>query len=331
MLHVAPLALLSLLPLPEDERVHLKDGKVLVGQVTDRKPTVIEIVVDGKKRKVARALIDRITDAAGNIRWVDAYEVSTRHYVIKTNVAKERAETLGRRLELFYAWFEATFSKDWSFHDNKRLRVECARTRQEYETEFRAHALSARMPQAFYSVGTGALYLADEALPGHDHPEQTLFHEAGHQIMILAANLDSTPQSPRYWVHEALPCTFEGLREEGGKLVQGLVHGRIRNLKIRMARGEGLRPLDELDKLTQVQMGADEYDQAYSLAWYFLTAEGGKYRKPFLRYVQDIAFTRVRPETFEKYFGRKIQDFDAEWRRFVSGLEPDPPSNAAGR
>lgn len=331
MLHVASLALLFLLPLPEDERVHLKDGKVLVGQVTDRKPTVIEIVVDGKKRKVARALIDRITDAAGNIHWVDAYEVSTRHYVIKTNVPKERAEVLGRRLELFYAWFQTTFAKDWSLHDNKRLRVECARTRQEYLTQFRKFSISEQMPAAFYAVHFETLYLADEPLPGQDHPEQTLFHEAGHQMMMLAANLGAEPRLPRYWVHEAVPCTLEGLREVDGKLVQGLVAGRIRNIKARLANGEPLLPLAELDMLTQLQMGAKEYDQAYSLAWYFLTAEGGKFRKPFLRYVQDIAFTRVRPETFEKLFGRKIQDFEADWLRFVKALDTGPAEDGEKR
>ena len=119
-----------------------------------------------------------------------------------------------------------------------------------------------------------------------------------------------------------MACTFEGLHVENGKLVQGLSDQRIRNLHIRMAEGSALRTLSVLDTLDKSKYLAPEYDQGYALALFFLTSNGGKWKKPFLDYYQDIAFTRVRDNTFEKLFGRKIDTFEKEWREFVLALKP---------
>jgi phosphopantetheine adenylyltransferase len=107
----------------DDSIVHLKNGKSIVCEVSERKGDAIEILVEGKKRRIPRAQIDRITDQEGNIRWIDALVTSTAHYEIHSNVPRERAKELGRKLEMLYAWFFQTYGKDWRLHDVKRLTV----------------------------------------------------------------------------------------------------------------------------------------------------------------------------------------------------------------
>jgi hypothetical protein len=179
-------------------------------------------------------------------------------------------------------------------------------------------------PMAFYSTGDEALCLCDQPLPG-GRSEETLFHEAGHQLLNLAANFVSSPRDPHYWVTEAIPCTFEGLVEQDGKLVDGVDLNRLANLRARLPSGQAIHKLSALDAMTQAEYQVHEYDQGYTLAWFFLKAEGGKYRRPFLRFVEDVSFSRVRPETFKKQLGREIDEFDAEWRAFVQSLPLSTP------
>lgn len=321
MLHSACLLAILVTAGPGEDQIHLKDGKVVAGTVTARLKDAVEIEVDGKKRRIQRGLIDRITDAAGHIRWVDAQTAKSAHYELVSNLPRPRAQELLRQLELFYAWFHGAFAKDWRLHDLERLRVQCARTRAEYIEHLAKGSTIQPPPQAFFSTGDETLCLCDEPLPGHARAEQTLFHEAGHQLLTLAANFPPGTQDPHYWVFEALPCTFEGLVEKGGKLVQLVEKGRSANMKARLKAGKPMKSLAELDAMTQQGFGVAEYDQGYTLAWFLLTAEGGKHRKGFLAFVQDVAFTRVRPDTFQKLLGRPIDAFEPAWREFVLGLE----------
>lgn len=323
MLATTLLAAVLVFTAGDDSIVHLKDGKSVTGQVTERKGDAIDLLVDGKKRRIPRSQIDRITDTEGNVRWVDALVTSTAHYEIQSNLPRERAKELGRKLEMLYAWFFQTYEKDWRLHDVKRLKVRCTRTKREYEEHLATLTPIRPAPMAFYSTGDEALCMCDQPIPG-GRSEETLFHEAGHQLLGLTANFAASPQDPHYWVTEAIPCTFEGLVEKDGKLVDQVMLARLANVRARMARGPGIHELAKLDAMTQKDYRADEYDQGFTLAWFFLKAEGGKYRKPFLRFVEDVSFTRVRPETFKKHLGRELDEFEAEWRAFVQGLPLGP-------
>lgn len=319
---------LCMLLAPEDDRVYLKDGKVIACKVTDRAKDTIEIEVDGKKRRIQRALVDKIAGPDGHVRWIDATTTSSKHYKLTSNLPKERSQELLRQLELFYAWFFAYFAKDWRLHDQERLQVSCARTREEYVKHLTAPG--GNPPQAYYSSGSETLFLCDEPLPGQARAEQTLFHEAGHQILTLTANFPSATKDAHFWVFEALPCVFEGLVEKGGKLVLALNQSRTSNMKIRFEKGMAIRPLQDMDAMMQAGFGASEYDQAYTFAWFLLNADGGKYRKGFLSFVQDVAFTRVRPDTFEKMVGKPIGEYEGAWRTFVRGLDTGEAGKAKG-
>jgi hypothetical protein len=194
--------------------------------------------------------------------------------------------------------------------------VRCTRTRAEYEQHFGRLSSLHPPPMAFYSAGAEELYMYAEPVAA-GRAEETLFHEAGHQLLHLAANFMAEPGEPYYWVTEALPCTFEGLVERDGKLVAEVNRLRFANVRARLAAGRPLPRPSTLDAMTQAQYQADEYDQGCTLAWFLLTANGGRHRKGFLRFVADVELTRVRPETFQKQVGRAIDEFETEWRAFV--------------
>ena len=314
-----------LVPPPDDDSVvRLKDGKSIRCQVTQRKNDAIEVLAEGKKRRIPRAQLDCITDLEGHIRWQDRLVVSTAHYEIHANVPRERAQELGRKLELLYAWFFATFEKDWKLHHVKRLQVRCARTRAEYEQHLANLVPTRPAPLAFYTNGEEGLCMCDQPIPG-GRSETVLFHEAGHQLLHMTANFLSAGDEPHYWVTEAIPCTFEGLVERDGKLVEEVNKNRFANLRARLQAGNGVHKLAALDAQTRGSFRVEEYDQACTLAWFLLKAEGGKYRKGFLKFVEDVQFSRVRPETFQKQVGRTLEELEAEWRAFVQSVPLGAP------
>jgi len=324
---LACLAALALLVADED-KIWLKDGKVVAGTIVDRKNAYVEITVDGRKQRVTREKIAKITDANDHVRWIDACETRTAHYTIQSNSEKASIDGLTRKVELFYAWFFANYNADLKLHAMKHLAISFIDHRDEYLTVAKVVQSGGVTPPGFYSQGSEMLFVCREPVGGSEDPDCVLFHEAGHQILHLCANLGGGDE--HHWVNEAMACTFEGLKLDGDKAVMGLSDQRIRNLQLRIAHGEALHPLDVLDKLRKEQYHAPEYDQGYALALFFLTGNGGKWKKPFLAYFQDIALTRVRENTFERLFGRKIESFDAEWRDFVVALAVAPQQPGAG-
>jgi hypothetical protein len=166
--------------------------------------------------------------------------------------------------------------------------------------------------------------MCDQPLAG-GRSETVLFHEAGHQLLHMTANFLAAPGEPHYWVTEAIPCTFEGLVERDGKLVEEVNKNRFANLRARLQAGQSVHALAALDGLTQASFKVEEYDQACTLAWFLLKADGGKLRKGFLAFVEDVQLSRARPDTFKKQVGRGLDELEAEWRAFVLGVPLGEP------
>lgn len=313
------------------DRVHLKHGKRVEGKIAKRHRLYIEIVVDGKRRKISRKLIDRITDDKNHIRWEDAYTYETAHYRIQSNADRQRAEAMAKRLELFNAWFFKNFRKVWKLHKVKRMGVKMFRTRDEFAAYHRALNRKGNSPGGFYFTGDETLYIPiEERRSRVDFAKNALFHEGGHQILHLAANLAGGKHGrPRHWINEGIPCYFEALSVVKGKLILGVNGNRFMRALLMAEQGK-LHPLEKFDQLTREQYHVDEYCQGYALAHFFMEAKQGAYREAFLEYARDVFFTRDRPDSFKKRMGKPIGEFEAEFMAWMKSMSEQARKDLAG-
>src|SRR5258708_22990867 len=83
--------------LADEDKIWFKDGKVVAGTIVDRKNAYVEITVDGKKQRITREKIAKITDANDHVRWIDACETKTAHYTILSNSEKASLDGLTRK------------------------------------------------------------------------------------------------------------------------------------------------------------------------------------------------------------------------------------------
>ncbi len=305
---------------PPPDRIVLKNGTTLAGRILERAKRYVLVEVGGRKRRVPRSKIARITDAEGHVRWADAIQFETKHYLVRTNVDEQRARALVGKLELFEGWFRREFARDWKLHEVRRMGVHLYRTRAEYERYAAgAGGLRRRLPLAFYAQGTGTLHTPEQNFSGENATLTALFHEAGHQLLHLEANFAGRPDLPHHWLTEGFAVLFEGLRIEDGKVRLGLARHRVLRAQDLLRRGK-FRPLKELDAMTSRGFGADEYVQAYTLVHFFMFGQGGKYRRALTAFARDVWFTRARPDSFRKRFKAPIETFEEPWRAYVREL-----------
>jgi tetratricopeptide (TPR) repeat protein len=93
---------------------------------------------------------------------------------------------------------------------------------------------------------------------------------------------------------------------------------------------EGELSLNHLCTLSGVrEYSVDYYPQGWSLIYYLLYAESGKYRPAFNGFFQMMTKGRFEGDgvgMFKKGFGRNPDDFKPEWQKYFETLEPKTPA-----
>jgi hypothetical protein len=85
-------------------------------------------------------------------------------------------------------------------------------------------------------------------------------------------------------------------------------------------------PLEDLVAMTMQDVQGDArisrlYSQAAGLAHFFMHAQGGRYRQPFVEYLSAIYAGRDQPATLVQLTGRRLDDLDREYREFMAAAD----------
>lgn len=269
--------------------------------------------------------------------WDEPGIARTDGYYVRSTIgfsALERAANALEQVSHFYRTFYGVRPKGRQFG---RTKVWLYRTREEFERLSPMSGLTAKKTvrgflQTTYGKGLPAfgLYSYDPLDDGMARGNlwETLFHEASHQYMALAAG-GGTPA----WLNEGMACYFEGAFLDRNNEVQvGLpAAGRLRYLTHVLGRNPLKRTLEAQDGLDAAQ---------YPVAWgivYFLheyqTEEGDwPYRDALRQAIELSGGRRSEPfGIFEKAVleprGLEFAALNRDWAGWITGLaerERDP-------
>lgn len=291
--------------------------------------------------------------------WNHAWEISTEHFKIITNVPLAEVIAFGKQLEdfheLFYSLLADVFGDTLPLARRFRDKgatgetitdehtVHYYATKHEYidalvplEGPDIARSLGIYRPpqQAKQKRGIAYFYRDDK---GDLQVTATLYHEVSHQL-LLESGLGAARQFERnngnHWVFEGMGTYFETLEvhKDGSIEVGGLVGRRIEEAVKRLAIQNEHIPLAQFVRYDQkALMNGDpflKYQEACALAVFFMQYDNERYREEFLDYVRDAARGRLRgpnAKSLEERVGESYKTLDDQFLRFlkhgVAGLK----------
>jgi tetratricopeptide (TPR) repeat protein len=249
------------------------------------------------------------------------------HFVVMTDMSKEKTELYGSRLEAAYRHYAETFKEHFA-EDPKRPkpRVAVFNTREAYLT-YGELTLSGRQEWTlgyFHPLFKELLLFEDVDI---DATLQTLYHEAFHHFMNLIA-----PRTP-FWFNEGIAEYMGGLKIEVSKRDAKVVEkARILDGRLKVLRGALPLALPFKDIMLQTPGQfysgpvSFKYAQAWSMVHFFY--ETPAHRPRIEAYVRALVKGEPAKGAFDAAFGdAPLEAMQKEWLEYVKGLKKQNPGS----
>jgi len=263
------------------------------------------------------------------------WDVEPEHYVIRTNHSIEAAVRLGRRLEeLYRVWtqlfvcyyatpeqVEALFERKAPRLSLPRHRVAFFRDRQQYNEGLRGMMPGIENSEGFYTNRTRTAYF----FGGDDSDEQTLLHEATHQLFHESRPVaPNVGESANYWVGEGMAVYMETLRREGDYYVLGGFDGSRMKMARRRVLEDGFYvPFETLTRYGIPQLQNDPnvrpiYRQIAGCTQFLIYYDQGRYRDALVRYVTEVYNGSQDATLLARLCGTSYDKLDQQYRKFMT-------------
>lgn len=267
----------------------------------------------------------------------DLTQYSSRFYTIHTNLPKSQAKTYGLHMDRTFAEYSRRFH---SFRRRSRqsMPLYLLQTRSQYialMNHFGFNA-SASGGMFFYSKDANGLATWVEG-PSPSTTLETLQHEGFHQFAhaYIGRNLP-------IWVNEGLAEYFGDGLIVGKKMTLGLATQQRVTTVQRAIREATAIEFDQLLDITSEQWhqnmldgsprGSLQYHQSWSVAYFLIHGDRGRYRNAFEQYLKLVSTGRHSATAFRQAFRTdNTTAFRKRWEAFVLDLEPDAFTTAVAR
>ncbi|MEM6459808.1 MAG: DUF1570 domain-containing protein [Planctomycetota bacterium] len=256
---------------------------------------------------------------------------ATAYYHLHTNLTRREAVPYGRHLDTIHAAYARRFAR---FGDRPagRMSVYLFRTRDQYLDFLEAHDVAAH--------GSGGVFFVTHDLRGlatwtDGHPRRQTFRTLQHEGFHQFAWHHLGPQLP-HWVNEGLAQYFEDAVPTASGLTLGLADaGRVARVRGAITRRETL-PLAAIAGSGRAEwLAALRYDperatllyaQSWSLVYFLIHGEGGRYRPAFEDYLQHLAEGETSEDAFAAAFGGlPLPALGPRWRAHAFGQTVSEP------
>ncbi|MCE9584352.1 MAG: tetratricopeptide repeat protein, partial [Planctomycetes bacterium] len=257
-------------------------------------------------------------------KWGDAWEVSGKHFVVKSNHSLEAAQrVLGWAEDMYTVLLRETAPVFSPPADVKPFAVFLFATKEEFDAHVRdSHAGGVSAGAiGFYSNEDRAAHFWYRDDEGVSPLSTIVHHECLHQVLDAWIPWKNAPTlCPHFWIYEGLARWFESVENRDGKLlVADPKFAPFQVARGRVEKGTAI-PLEKLVMFEQADMDT-HYDQAAGVTLFFMNAGQGAYREKFLRYCAIVLGGEARADSFEKAFGEKPEEFETAWREYLRGLK----------
>jgi hypothetical protein len=260
----------------------------------------------------------------------------TKYYRIHTDLDRELAEDLARRMDAMYDEYQRRLSAFTREKAGPPLEVYLFRRQQDY-LRFTGERWR----------NSGGVFMASRNLlaaflegQGRDALRRTLQHEAFHQFAALAIS----PEMP-VWLNEGMAQLFEeGIWTGDGFWLGQVPPRRVRQLEEDIKKQRLVR-FDKLMAITPEQWsstladdhgaGATQYNQSWAMVHFLVQARDAagkeKYRGRLVQMLQQLHNGRSGREAFEAAFSTNVKGFQDRFVEYARALEPTPEASMIER
>jgi hypothetical protein len=278
--------------------------------------------------------------------FVNAWEIQTEHYLVKTNHSLERGVDLAKKLEDFHglffqmmAGFFNSAAEVQQLFDRGNGRsaalqpnvVHFYRTRDEYIAVLKKET---NQPieitkGIFFPRNRIAYFFFDP----ESEDDSTLYHEATHQLLT-----GSRPMTGEigiksdFWIIEGIACYMESFRREGDRFSVGDPgHQRLQAARVHFVDENYYVPLREFTRMgmTAFQSAKEirkNYSQGAALTHFFMHYDDGRYREALIEHLSQIysptKAIREHPEPLDELTGVEDEELDRQYAEYIRGLVP---------
>ena len=267
----------------------------------------------------------------------DLQEYKSTYYTIHTNLDRDEAKIFGRHMDKTY-WVYARRFQSFRNRERRSMPLYLVRTRDDYISLMARFGVdaSASGGMFFYSREANGLATWVEGIPKSNALE-TLQHEGFHQFAYAYIGR----QLP-LWVNEGLAEYFgDGILVRHEMKIGFATHHRLQSVQEAIREDTAIGFDDLLDMTSErwhqnmisgSAHGRIQYDQSWSIVYFLIHGDGGRYRKAFEKYLKIVSNGRHSSKAFRQAFGTKdTAAFRKRWVRYIQNLEPDAFSTAINR
>ena len=271
------------------------------------------------------------------------WEINSPHFTIASAAGEQAGLKLAAELELTYwVWRQVYFDywanprqlENWlngkgkDKNSGKKYSVVLFRDRQQYVAEMArlTGTDQVAISSGYYEekIKTSFFYAADEP------PVATWRHESIHQFLQENAGVNKTVADRGHaWLVEAIAMYFESMKVHDTHTITlgGFDAERLQFARLRCKREGKFVPMQELDELgrRELQSHADVaalYTQASGIGQFLFTAENGKYRNGFIRFIKEFyQARRVKSSLAEHTL--ELDQLDRKYKEFLNVTAED--------
>ena len=266
------------------------------------------------------------------------YKVRSKYYNIESNLPKTELKRWAKHMDLVCKTYYKKFQGFKNQHGHKgRFNMVLVKTNEDFINYLAKYGINGRAAGGmfFYNQNTNKLITWIHGIP-ESFSIKTLQHEGFHQFNYHFIGT-RTPN----WANEGMAEYFgDGVMINSGKSLQLGIgdYKRIKRVQGAIERGT-IIPFGELiymDSATWRQnmtsgspRGSFQYAQSWSICYFLMHGERGKYKKAFGKYFKNLSYGMNNQAAFRKAFKTSnTRVFNQKWLKFMSELKPDESSAA---
>ncbi|KAF0242476.1 MAG: hypothetical protein FD180_3891 [Planctomycetota bacterium] len=263
--------------------------------------------------------------AARHGKWAEAWEVRSAHFLVRTNTSEKEGLAMAVRAEelLVALRRELDGLTDPLPPPAAPYEIHFYAARADLDAHIdTVHAGKAFLKSmgGFYSPQDKTSHFCPPAERSISTLDDLVRHEATHHLLSDLWPNAAMHFKPGFWAWEGIACYFETIEVRDGKILTGRAsHARLVMAKDDMQKGK-FKTLEELAAADQNGLGS-VYEQSAALAHFFMHSEGGKKREKFVEYLKIVSKGDGDAGNWEKCFGKKPADMQAEWLAYLKGLK----------
>ncbi len=261
-------------------------------------------------------------------------EFSSRAYSVHTNLSADEVREFAAHMDSVFAEYQRRFA-GFNRRNREPIAMYLLRSQEDYQAFMAQAGLDAKNSGGMFFVQPRISGLATwTADRGRKQTFEVLQHEGFHQFAFAYLG----PDLP-VWLNEGLAQYFEdGFLTEQGRMVLGMVN-YFRLLHVRKALGKegktvafGFEEIIEMtgDRwnnilATDAKRASLLYDQAWSITYFLIHGDDGRYKPAFERFLVMLAKGQPVKSAFGKAFGSEdTEPFRKRWEEWVRTAKADP-------